>query len=116
MARLKLDISADRPARLDPATKTRFRAMSDNEVEALSADEEHASTDDELSAARSSRRLKMIRKAQNLTQDGVSRLLNIPVATIRDWEQGRREPDAAALSLLRVLEREPEAVRRAMDG
>ncbi len=116
MARLKLDIAADRPARLDPATKARFRAITEDQVEALSVGEEHANTDDELAAAHASRRLKMIRKAQNRTQDGVSRLLQIPVATIRDWEQGRREPEAEALALLRILEREPEAVRRAMNG
>ncbi len=37
----------------------------------------------------------------------------IPVGTLRDWEQARREPDAAAaLAYLRVIEREPEAVAR----
>jgi len=38
----------------------------------------------------------------------------IPLGTLRDWEQGRREPDAAALAYLRVIEREPEAVARAL--
>jgi hypothetical protein len=38
----------------------------------------------------------------------------IPLGTVRDWEQGRREPDAAALAYLRVTEREPEAVERAL--
>jgi putative transcriptional regulator len=30
------------------------------------------------------------------------------------YEQGRRRPDAAMQTLLRVIEREPEAVRRAL--
>ena len=33
----------------------------------------------------------------------------------RDWEQGRKEPDAAARAYLRVIAREPEVVRRALD-
>ena len=36
----------------------------------------------------------------------------VPVGTLRDWEQGRREPDSAAFAYLRVIEREPEAVAR----
>ena len=38
----------------------------------------------------------------------------IPARTIEVCEQGRRRPDAATRVLLRVIEREPEAVRRAL--
>ena len=38
----------------------------------------------------------------------------IPARTIEAYEQGRRRPDAATRVLLRVIEREPEAVRRAL--
>lgn len=48
------------------------------------------------------------------TQEGFAARYRIPVGTLRDWEQGRREPDAAALAYLRVVEREPEAVARAL--
>jgi putative transcriptional regulator len=33
---------------------------------------------------------------------------------IRNWEQGRRRPEGAARAYLKVIEREPEAVRRAL--
>ncbi|MDU7524874.1 MAG: hypothetical protein E7K72_26495 [Roseomonas mucosa] len=36
-------------------------------------------------------------------------------ASIRDWEQRRRRPEQAARVLLRVIDREPEAVERALD-
>jgi len=38
----------------------------------------------------------------------------VPVATWRNWEQGRVRLDPAVQTLLRVLWREPDAVRRAM--
>jgi putative transcriptional regulator len=38
----------------------------------------------------------------------------IPAATVNNWEQGRRSPDPAARALLLVIEREPEAVLRAL--
>ncbi len=40
--------------------------------------------------------------------------LGVPVATLRNWEQGRTQPDPAAVALLRIVEREPEAAFRAL--
>ncbi len=57
-----------------------------------------------------------IRKRQKLTQAAFAARYGIPVATLRDWEQGRRSPDAASASFLRVIDREPEAVARALDA
>lgn len=55
-----------------------------------------------------------IRKAQKLTQEGFAHAYGLPVGTVRDWEQHRREPDAGSRLFLMVIEREPEAVRRAL--
>ena len=35
---------------------------------------------------------------------------------VQNWEQGRRRPEGAARAFLRVIEREPEAVQRALAG
>ena len=40
----------------------------------------------------------------------------ISPGTLRNWEQGRRVPEGPARVLLRVIERDPEAVRRALRG
>lgn len=37
-----------------------------------------------------------------------------PLSTVRSWEQGQRQPSGAARTLLKVIEREPEAVKRAL--
>ena len=55
-----------------------------------------------------------IRERLGLTQDEFAQAFNIPIGTLRDWEQRRKRPDAPARALLRVIEREPEAVRRAL--
>jgi hypothetical protein len=41
---------------------------------------------------------------------------HIPIGTLRDWEQGRVEPDQAARAYLTVIAREPEAVRKALSS
>lgn len=55
-----------------------------------------------------------IRKRQNLSQTAFAERYGLSSATVRDWEQGRRDPDRAATVLLKVIEREPEAVARAL--
>jgi DNA-binding transcriptional regulator YiaG len=59
--------------------------------------------------------VKTIRRALKLSQEEFAASFHIPIGTLRDWEQGRKEPDAAARAYLRVIAREPEVVRRALD-
>jgi len=53
---------------------------------------------------------KDIRKKFNLTQNEFAKLLNIFVATLRNWEQGRRRPDCPARVLLNVANSNPEVL------
>ena len=53
---------------------------------------------------------KEIRSQFNLTQNEFATLLNISVATLRNWEQGRRRPEGAARVLLNVAQRHPEVL------
>jgi DNA-binding transcriptional regulator YiaG len=55
-----------------------------------------------------------IRKTERLTQEAFAKRYGFAFSTVRDWEQGRRQPDRAARVLLTVIAREPEAVRRAL--
>jgi putative transcriptional regulator len=55
-----------------------------------------------------------IRKKFKLSQAAFAVKFGLPVGTIRDWEQKRRSPDRAAQILLYVIDREPEAVTRAI--
>ena len=57
-----------------------------------------------------------MRKRLRLSQGAFAQLFGIPLATVKDWEQGRRRPDAPARAYLRVIANEPKAVRRALQA
>jgi putative transcriptional regulator len=59
--------------------------------------------------------VKVMRRALRLTQEEFSARYRIPLGTLRDWEQGKSEPDQAARAYLMVIAREPETVRRALE-
>lgn len=56
----------------------------------------------------------VIRRALGLSQEGFATRFHIPLGTLRDWEQNRKEPDAAARAYLIVIARNPEAVSEAL--
>jgi putative transcriptional regulator len=59
-------------------------------------------------------KVKVMRRALGLTQEEFSARFRIPLGTLRDWEQGKAEPDQAARAYLTVIARNPEAVIEAM--
>lgn len=67
-----------------------------------------------LSQMRHVPRVKIIRRALGMTQEEFAERYMIPLGTLRDWEQGRTEPDQAAQAYLKVIAREPELVCRAL--
>jgi putative transcriptional regulator len=72
-------------------------------------------TEEGLAKMRLVPRTVTIRRALKLSQEEFAARFHIPPGTLRDWEQGRCEPDAAARAYLRVIAREPELVRRALE-
>lgn len=55
-----------------------------------------------------------IRYALRMTQAEFAGTFGFPPGTVRDWEQGRRCPDTAARAYLLVIDRNPDAVRKAL--
>jgi putative transcriptional regulator len=58
--------------------------------------------------------VRRLRARFDLTQERFAALMGISVATLRNWEQGRRKPEGSARVLLRVVARHPEAVMDAI--
>lgn len=58
--------------------------------------------------------VRSIRRGRKLTQAAFARRYGFALSALRDWEQGRRQPEHSARILLRVIERAPEAVERAL--
>jgi putative transcriptional regulator len=61
-------------------------------------------------------RVRAIRRKVAKSASDFERRFGIPAATLSNWEQGRRTPDPAARILLRVIEKDPEAVLRVLSG
>lgn len=59
--------------------------------------------------------VKAIRKKTNLSQAKFAMAYRLTLATVRNWEQGRREPDGPAVALLAAIKHNPEAVREAIE-
>jgi putative transcriptional regulator len=90
--------------------------MTEEEIEAhaLSDPDNPPLTDEELAQMHRVVSLRKIRTRLNLTQEQFAEQFHLPLGTIRDWEQGKKHPDSAARALLRVIERNPEAVIEAL--
>jgi len=56
----------------------------------------------------------LIRQRLGMTQKEFARQFQIPVGTLRDWEQERKEPDQTARTYLKVIARLPDVVSRAL--
>ena len=61
-------------------------------------------------------RVRTLRRALSLTQEQFASRYHIPLGTLRDWEQGRSQPDQPARAYLAVIARDPEHVRKALEG
>ncbi len=60
--------------------------------------------------------VRTIRAKLHMTQETFAAAIGVPVATVRNWEQLRTGMDPAVRSLLRIVEREPDAAMRALSG
>ncbi len=58
--------------------------------------------------------VKGLRERLGLTQNQFSGMIGVSIKTLQNWEQGRREPEGPAKALLRVVEKEPQAVMSAL--
>jgi putative transcriptional regulator len=101
-----------------PFPETPMRSMTDAEVHAAAMKDPDARpmTDAEWQAARKVPRAKTLRRALGLTQEEFAARFQIPIGTLRDWEQGRAEPDQPARAYLKVIAADAAAVQRALEA
>ncbi len=62
----------------------------------------------------SAARIRALRKRMKLSRQKFADRFGLGARALQDWEQGRRVPDRSARVLLTVIDREPEAVERAL--
>ena len=95
---------------------TRADAMSDEAIHAAALTDPDAQplTPDRLANMTRTPQVKTIRRALGLSQEAFATRFRIPLDTLRDWEQGRKNPDEAARAYLVVIGRNPNAVSEAL--
>ena len=98
----------------DKTNWARIDAMTDEEVVAAAASDPDAQplTAKQLAKMRRVSRIKVLRQRLGMTQAEFAEAFQLPITTLRDWEQQRSTPDAPARALLLAIERDPEAMRR----
>ena len=68
----------------------------------------------EVQASEFARRVREIRESLGFSQSEFARRFGLSSRSLQEWEQARRLPDAAVLTYLRVIQRNPEAVQSAL--
>src|SRR5258708_960151 len=78
-----------------PFPDTPMREMTEEEIHAAAMSDPDAlpMTEEQRRNARYVPRVKTLRRALQLTQEEFAARYFIPLGTLRDWEQGRSEPD-----------------------
>jgi putative transcriptional regulator len=72
-------------------------------------------TEVDLKRMKRTPRAKIIRRALELTQEEFASRYHIPIGTLRDWEQGRAEPDQPTKAYLTIIARDPDHVNRVLN-
>ena len=95
---------------------SRLDAMTDEQrhAAALADPDAQPLTPEDFKRMKRTPQVKVIRRALGLNQEEFAERFRIPLGTLRDWEQGRKDPDAAARAYLVVIGRNPSAVSEAL--
>ena len=93
-----------------------LRKLSDEEIErrARSDPDNPPLSDEELADMRRVSEVRRVRRKLGMTQEEFAETYGLSLATVRDWEQGRTEPDHASKTLLKLIARIPEQIEAAL--
>jgi putative transcriptional regulator len=58
--------------------------------------------------------VRLLRRRLHMSQQRFAEAYRIPLPTLKNWEQGRRIPDAPAAAYLLAIERQPDIIRDAL--
>jgi putative transcriptional regulator len=113
-----VQVLPDGSARLleDKTDWSRLRGMADEDVQAAALADPDAQplTEERLARMRPVPSTRTLRRALGLTQEEFAARFQIPIGTLRDWEQGRAEPDQTARACLRAIAGDAAAVQHAL--
>jgi len=98
-------------------TPSPLRSMTAEAIERAARADRDAQplTETDLERMKRTPRAKIIRRALQLTQEEFAERYHIPLCTLRDWEQGRAEPDQPTRAYLTIIARDPDHVNRTLN-
>ena len=105
-------VKADGVEETLPAAPLTRRTEAEIEAAALADPDAQPLTDADLKRMRRVPRAKTLRRALSLTQEEFALRYQIPLGTLRDWEQGRAEPGQPARAYLKVIAGDPHRIVR----
>lgn len=73
-------------------------------------------SDDDLRRMKRTPQARIIRRALRMSQEEFAAAYHISIGTLRDWEQNRSVPDMAAQAYLKVIAKEPDMTRKALEA
>jgi putative transcriptional regulator len=106
------------PPELSPEQEAFQQALSPDEIEWLAASDPDnpPSSDEELDRGVAAREVRLVREKTGLSQHRFAERYRIDPALLREVEEGRLMPNSALVAYLRVIDREPDAVARALSA
>ena len=112
---MEIDIDPKNPPKGDSDWGA-IDALSDEEIErrARSDPDNQPLSDKDFATLRRVPRVRILRMKLGMTQEEFADKFQLSPATLRDWEQGRTEPDQASRTLLKLIAAMPDQVREAL--
>ncbi len=112
----RLNDDGSRTVAVDRTDRARLAAMTEEEIEAnaLADPDNPPMTPEEIRQLRPVPNPRRIREGLNMTQIEFAEAFQIPLGTLRDWEQKVSEPSLPAKTFLRVIEQDPDMVIKAL--
>ncbi|MFL5213789.1 MAG: helix-turn-helix domain-containing protein [Microvirga sp.] len=112
MASVRYKPDPANPFKFTPEELARLDAMTDEEIaRAAEGDPDNPPlTEEEAARGVFARDVRCAREKTGLSQERFATALGLPVATLRNWEQGRFNPDPAARALMRIVSNDPKRV------
>jgi putative transcriptional regulator len=101
-------LAADEEARLDAMTSEEIERAAETDPECPPA------TDEQLERGVFGRLVRQTRLTLDMSQEQFAAALQIPLPTLRNWEQGRSTPDPAGRALMKIVAADPKRALRAL--
>jgi putative transcriptional regulator len=106
------------PRGLSPETIARLDAMTPEQIEenARTDPDNPPLTEEEMERGLFGRDVRMLRQGLGLSQKDFAERYAINLARLRDWEQGRFNPDSVTCAYIKLIAHDPEGARRVLES